>query len=160
MDWLSPLRIAAVWKPALRVILATADFHHVWAEGGVSASQVELPEAIGAVERSVILTGRFLSTFFLGVPDGIPCFSIAAVTAALAGVVGHQLRSAPVRWAPLALTAAEVVLHATWSEFSLNAATVSAWLAMLAIASMATWMTGSVRSRALGHGGPTAPATY
>ena len=84
---------------------AIAGFYGFHLVGDVTNDQLDLPTTVTA--RAVVLDAyrRWLGTFVLGVPGGIPWLSIALVVGAGAGALGHRWWRMGAQWAGLAVAA-------------------------------------------------------
>jgi hypothetical protein len=86
-----------------------AGFYGFLAVGGGTPSELELPVTTTVREAMLIAYGRWLSTFLLGVPGGIPWLTIAAAVGALSGLLGHAWAAEGRTWAGVVVASLFVI---------------------------------------------------
>jgi hypothetical protein len=100
----------AVAAGALAGAAMIAGFYGFLFVGDVTNSQLDLPASVTA--RTVVVDAyrRWLGTFLLGQPGGIPWLTIGALGGAAAGWLGHRWRTGRATWA-IVLVAGALVLE-------------------------------------------------
>ena len=75
----------------------------------VTASELELPLSTTIRDAMLVAYGRWLSTFVLGVPGGIPWLAIGAVVGTVSGLFGHAWAAGGRTWPAIAVASLFVI---------------------------------------------------
>lgn len=102
-------RPVAVLAGAITAVTMIAGFYGFLLVGGVTPGEMDLPAATTVRDAFLTAYGRWLGTFLLGSPGGIPWISIAAVVGGVAGLLGHGWAREGRTWAGVAVASLFVI---------------------------------------------------
>jgi hypothetical protein len=137
---------------------AIAGFYGFLTVGDVTNSQLDL--AVNVTARDVVIEAyrRWLGTFLLGVPGGIPWLTIGIVVGAVAGGLGYVWRVRAATWAAvvvMALLAVEPVLYLLLAavvpvgpDYALSGPNLAIWGAEAVVGLIAIALVARTRPRA------------
>jgi hypothetical protein len=100
--WRFDRRVAAL-AGMLTAMAMVAGFYGFLFVGGVTPSELDLPLTTTVREAMLTAYGRWLGTFVLGSPGGIPWLVVAAVVGLIAGLLGHAWAAGGRTWAGVAV---------------------------------------------------------
>jgi hypothetical protein len=103
-------RLQAALAGAITGMAMVAGFYGFLSVGGaVTPNELELPLTTTIRDAMLIAYGRWLGTFVLGVPGGIPWLTIGAIVGTMGGLLGHAWAAEGRTWAGVAVASLFVI---------------------------------------------------
>jgi hypothetical protein len=137
---------------------AIAGFYGLLSVGDVTNSQLDLAASVTARDVVIEAYRRWLGTFLLGTPGGIPWLTIGIGVGIAAGLLGFAWRTRGATWAAIAVMALLLVEPALYAllatvvpagpDYALNGPNMAIWVAEAVIGLVAIALVARSRRRA------------